>query len=1549
MTDAPDSFHGDEIAVIGMACRLPGAPDVQHYWRNLREGAESITFYTEEELRAAGVGDALLANPEYVRSGGGRIDGIELFDAGFFGLVPKEAELLDPQHRLFLELAHTGLEDAGYDPATYDGLIGVFAGAGRANYLLQNLASNPDLLEAVGPVAATLASDRDFLPTRVSYLLDLKGPSINVQTACSTSLVATHLACQSLLTGECDVALAGGSSITTLATTGYLWHEGSVYSNDGHCRAFDANASGMVGGNGLALVVLKRLEAALEDGDAIRAVIKGSAINNDGSAKVGFTAPGVDGQAEVIAQALAAGEIDPRTVTFVETHGTGTALGDPIEVAALTKAFGAPTDKPGHCALGAVKTNIGHTNAAAGAAGLIKAALALQHGELPPTLHFDQANPDCDLDKSPFYVNTELRDWQTEGHPRRAGVSSFGMGGTNAHVVLEQAPTPAASGPSRATKLLVLSAKTESALDTATSNLAEHLRSPGELDLADVAYTLQVGRTRMPHRRIALGGDPAQAATVLTSGDPERTSTGLDEATERPVVFMFPGQGAQHIHMGRELYDSEPLFRADVDQCCELLKPHLGLDLRDLLYPGDADAELATERLTETRHTQPALFVIEYALARLWMSWGVKPAGMIGHSIGEYVAACLASVLSLEDALQLVAARGAMMQALPAGDMLSVALPEDEVTPLLGDELSLAAVNGPALCVVSGPAGAVANLQEQLNARDVTCRVLHTSHAFHSSMMDDIVEPFAAKVAGVQLSPATIPCVSTVTGDWIQPADWAEPDYWASNLRQPVRFADGARALLAGGKRALLEVGPGTTLGGLVRMQPDAAGRTVISSMRHVQDGRGDLDTLLWAVGRLWISGVSVDWAGFNGDTRRQRVPLPTYPFESERYWVDAGDAGGAAAPSPAAAATAKKQDVGDWFYLPSWQRSPAPTAGSPQGRWLLVEDEAGLGDRLAEHLSGVDVVRARAGDGFSQADDGAYTFDLSSRADHGALLDAISSTGGPLTRVVHLCNVVRDGADEADLSTLASAQARAFDSLLYLVQGIGEKFADESIHLQIVSNDLFDVTGDAGSHAERALALGPCRVIPHEYENLTCAHVDVQLDDPLVIERITAECTEPASEAVAAYRGAHRWIQAFAPARLAPAEPSAAWRRAGGVFLLTGGLGGMGLTLADHLAGLDDSKLVLLSRSGLPDRDAWDAHLDAHDGDRTSRQIRAVRALEARGAEVLVAAADVADAAAVAAVVQAATERFGPIRGVVHAAGTSTGGMMALRTAEAAAEVLDPKVAGTMALKQALREQPLEFFALCSSLASVQGGVGAADYCGANAFLDALAQTADPTPFVTLSWDAWSEVGMAAETDVPEALREERARYLALGVSCEEGAEVFARAVSSSHRHVYVSTRDLTARLAHEAGGADTGAPVDDAASDQATAPASAAPKAAGHARPDLPNPYVAPKTDAEKKIADAWREVLGVGEPGVNDNFFELGGHSLLLWQLHGMLRKQFDTEITIADLFAHPTISALAQHATGDDKGPAFDEAQDRAAKQRAAMGRRGKAARKGPRSQ
>ncbi|MBW4685861.1 MAG: SDR family NAD(P)-dependent oxidoreductase [Komarekiella atlantica HA4396-MV6] len=1510
--------NGSEIAIIGLAGRFPGAKNVDEFWHNLQNGIESISFFSDEELLEAGIDAELLSQPNYVKAYA-VIEDAELFDANFFGFNPRDAEMTDPQHRIFLECAWEALEKAGYDSETYNGSIGVFAGSNLSGYLL-NIYFNQNIRNSVDERQIAIAGDKDYLATRTSYKLNLTGPSYTVQTACSTSLVAVHLACQSLLNGECDIALVGGVSMSASRKAGYLYNEGGINSPDGHCRAFDAKARGTVCGEGVGIVVLKRLEDTLNDRDFIHAVIKGSAINNDGSNKVSYTAPRIEGQAKVIKTAQIIAELEPETITYIEAHGTGTSLGDPIEIAALTQAFQSSTKKQGFCAIGSLKTNIGHLDAAAGVAGLIKTVLALKYKQIPPSLHFEQPNPQIDFANSPFYVNNKLAEWKTDKHPRRAGVSSFGIGGTNAHVILEEAPICITKESiSRPWQLLVISAKTQTALESATTNLANYLAEHPDTNLADVAHTLQVGRRNFSHRRVLLCQDIPDAIKTLTAPNQQRVLSNFSEIHNHSIVFMFPGQGAQYVNMGRELYATESVFRQQVDECCELLKPHLKLDLRDIIYP--STVETTQEQLKQTSLTQVALFVIEYALAKLWMAWGVHPQAMIGHSIGEYVAACISGVFSLEEALTLVVIRGRLMQQVEPGSMLSVSLSAKEIQSMLGSELSLAASNAPSLCVVSGATHAVEVLQNRLTQQGVDCRRLHTSHAFHSQMMEPILEPFVRHLKEVDLKSPQIPFVSNVTGTWITSEQATSPNYWARHLRQPVLFNEGIAELQQ--PRILLEVGPGRTLTTLAKRQL-ASQAVVLTSLRHPQEQISDVAFLLNTLSRLWLSGLQINWAGFYAKEQRRHIPLPTYPFERQRYWIEANPE--AALSEAWQKSLSKKLDIADWFYMPIWKQSTPleffqgkELATEQNTCWLVFIDEYGVGGEVVKRLKQHhDVVTVKIAEKFTKLNEYTYTINPQQSDDYDTLLQELRKESLIPNALAHFWSITPNDTlpcNELKEQTFEDCQNLGFWSLLYLTQALGRQNISNSLKLRVVTNNLYHVIGDEKLCPEKATILGPCKIISKEYPNINSCLIDVVIPTSNIaptqkfIDYLITELTTQQTENIVAYRGYHRWIQTFEIVRLDESTPSKTKLKQRGVYLITGGLGGIGLVLAEYLAKTVQAKLILIGRKGLPERSQWKQWLETHDSqDRVSRNIQKMLVLEELGSEVEVKSADIANYEQMQVAVAEALEKFGQINGVIHAAGIAGGGIIQLKTQDIANSVLAPKVKGTLVLEKILNLQKinLDFLVLCSSQSSILSEFGQVDYCAANAFLDvyAHARTSKSDQFtVAINWGTWQEVGMAVETVLPEQLKLQREEDIKKGILPQEGAEAFNRILLSSLPHVVVSPQDLQTVIEQNNSFNYL---------EQELALLSETSQTnlskLSHPRPNLANAYIAPCNEIEQTLADIWQQFLGIEKVGIHDNFFELSGDSIITIQIVAKA-NQLGLKLTSQQMFLHQTIAELA----------------------------------------
>jgi len=1334
------------IAVVGMSGRYPGANSISEFWDVLAQGEEKISFYSNEELLEAGYDPQLVEDPSFIKARPVYRRPMA-FDAAFFGYTPREAEIIDPQQRIFLECAWEALEDAGYDPHEFPGPIGLYGGSGMT-YNLFNLIDNRKVMASMGGLAVTTSNEKDYFATRVGYKLNLRGPCVTVQTACSTALVGITFACQSLLTHQTDMALAGGASILPSEMGGYHYTDGGIVSPDGHTRTFDAKGRGTVFGSGAGVIVLKRLSDAIADGDNIHAVIRGYGINNDGSSKVGFTAPAVDGQAAVCLEAMAMAGAHPESIAYIECHGTATPMGDLVEISALSKAFRAYTERRQFCAVGSVKTNIGHMDAAAGVAGLTKAILTLKHRIVPPSLHFETPNPEIDFPNTPFYVNTHNTVLERGDGPLRAGISSFGVGGTNTHIILEEAPELAPTSPGRPYEVIAISARSEKALEKMCLNLARWLEKHPEAVLADVAHTLSVGRRTFAHRAIAVVRSHEEAIAALRGeGVPLlRASKDRDPAA---TVFLFPGQGSQYAGMAASIYRNEPAFAGVVDACCAVLQPLLGRDLRELLFAQGAEREAANEQLRNTAYTQPALFVVEYALASMWMAWGCEPDAMIGHSIGEYVAACLAGVFELEDALRVVCERGRLMQSMEPGAMLAILAPEAEVSAhALAAGASVAAVNSPGTTVVAGSFAAIEALEARCAELDLPVRRLVTSHAFHSAMMEPMLDAFRDVLATVRLQPPRRRFLSNVTGQWIEKAQATDPEYWVSHLRQPVRYAEDLSAVLQEGPAVLLEVGPGRVLGSLATQHPARTpAHPVLASLPSADSADDDL---LWAtttVGRLWLEGRPVRWADYRSEQKRRRISLPTYAFDhDEEYFIEnqrrtvADDV----------ASPRKIADVSKWFHYPSWERCSPIRPQLPSSGCALAFVDGGPASAHAVaclQARGWDVIQVRASDQWRAHGPDEYLLRPGCREDYEQLASELQRLGLTPTLAVHAWGMA-EGDDSAELERHEQLIDKGFTSLLYLLPQLNAISHGERLPVLVLIDELQDVVGERPRLPTRAAAVGPIRAALAECPNLDVRLVDIDSASATQsgIVAILGEAFAQQSEDPVAYRRGQRWKQSFKPLDTALDDEARFGLRDGGVYLITGGMGGIGLVIAEAIAKRVKARFALLGRSALPPREMWE--VVSQGDDLVAEKVRRVMRMEGLGAEVATYGVDVADLAGMKAVVTNVEARWGKIDGVIHSAGVAGGGVMLLKTPEQFNEVLRPKVAGALVLDALFAERPMDFFILCSSLNAFLGEGGISDYIGANAFLDAFAASRShwATPPLSVQWDSWEDVGMVAK-----------------------------------------------------------------------------------------------------------------------------------------------------------------------------------------------------------
>ena len=1498
---ATKSRRLEPIAIIGMRGRFPGANDLDAYWQNLAHGVESIAILTREEMHAAGIPDDISRLPGYVNASP-VLEGVDQFDAEFFGFSARDASLTDPQHRLFLETAWETLEDAGYDPASYSGAIGVFGGCELSTYLYQ-LYSNIDSLKYVDSMQLMVTNDKDHLCTQVAYRLNLRGPSVTVQTTCSTSLVAISLACESLHARRCDMALAGGVTVRVPQRGGYFYTPGSILSPDGHCRPFDANAQGTIVGSGVGLVALKRLEDALASRDNVRAVILGIGLNNDGNDKVGYTAPSFRGQAGAIRAAHASSDVSPESIGYVEAHGTGTILGDPIEVSALTEVFKEKTDGRGFCGIGSVKSNFGHLSCAAGVAGLIKTVLMLERRAIPPTLHYNTPNPAIDFTSSPFYVANTLRPWRPNGAARHAGVSSFGVGGTNAHVILEEAAVKPALRQRRPYQLLALSARTEAALDNAITNLATHLRAHPKLDLADVAFTLHVGRHGFRHRRVLTMRSDDRDGIIAALSKPERSLCGV-AVSKREVVFMFPGQGSQYPEMGAELYKSEAVVRKAVDRCAHLLEPVLGADLRRIIFPGRRRRKAAAEILKDTRWAQPALFTVGYALSELWRSWGIRPSAVIGHSVGEYVAATVAEVMTVKDALRLIAERGRLISTLPRGSMLAVMAPAETAERFVDEEISLAAVNAPKLSVLSGPDGAIQRVESVLVRQSVAARRLHTSHAFHSAMMEPILATFENLLADVKLSEPTIPFVATMTGDWAN-GTVTQPKYWTAQLRSAVRFADGVRTIAdseaVSHKDAIyLELGPGNTLVTFVKQIINDNGKlsTCLTSLPGPNDQRSETEVILSSLGQLWANGVDIDWDGFHQTERRRRVSLPTYPFERQSYWIG---------PRPdATAAGHEARDTSSWFYRPVWREAASPKGDQrsldERHRILVFDEQTGLGTRVAERLRalGAQPIIVQQGGHFQHINDHTYTVDPSQPDNFQHLAAKVCDPETRLAGVIDCWTAAPPGNTDLDAAATISLL-----SPMRLAHALSNHSTVRPLPVLLVARGSTRVHDGDVVDPPRALGIGPARVLPQEHPGLRLAHVDVDSDSS-VADLLVAELEADASEPALAFREGRRFVADYEPVAIDSINPPKELPEHPVVFI-TGGLGHMGLSLAEALRTHLGARLALVGRGVLPEPSEWTAKSNDQTVSPELRRVLArLAAMREKGDEVLALTADFNNGAQVEAAVDATIAHFGQIDLVIHGAARIDPAAFA-SAAESGPAVVDaqfsPKLHGLFYLIKALRGREPRRWVLHSSISTVLGGLGLGVYSGANAVLDAIA-LAGGDHWLSIDWDAWDNAGEAGAPGMP------------VPIYPVEGQEVFLRLLGAEiGSPALVVVGDLTSRLNAWVRHAD--------AEPQKTA------KVEGHPRPNLATPFIEPRTPTERGLAEIWGAQLGVASVGVHDRFFDLGGHSLLAVQVAAEIRDRFEIEIPVLKLFQAPTVAELAVII---DKAKASSSVEEEPAKPR-----------------
>jgi acyl transferase domain-containing protein/acyl carrier protein len=1474
--------NSSAIAIIGMSGRFPGANTVAEFWKNLCEGKETIKRFDHAELSEAGLPQDLLQNSLFVPARG-ILEKIDCFDAAFFSYTPREAELLDPQQRIFLECAWSAIEDAGYNPLQQLPHTGVFAGCNQNTYQLFHVIDSEETLSKIHGLV--IYSDKDFLATRVSHKLNLQGPSYTLQSACSTSLVAIHAACQSLLALECDMALAGGVSVV-FPQVGYMYQPGGVFSPDGHCRAFDQKAEGTLGGDGVGIVVLKRMEDALKDNDNIYAIILGTAINNDGSHKASYAAPSVEGQMRVIQETLEVADVDPTTIQYIETHGTGTPIGDLVEITALQRIFEAHHVGIGACKIGSLKPNIGHLDQAAGVANIIKAALSVKHGIIPPSLYCESPHPELNFDSSPFEINTQLSEWPVKKFPRRAGVSSFGFGGTNAHAILEETPVFNKKNRSstRSSHLLLISARSKKALNSYSEAIKEYLLHQSCESFSDVAYVLKTGRPYFNKRLFLVADSAINAKEILSNKDSKFYLEGdFNPEKTLPLYFLFPGQGAQYIQMGKGLYESEPFFQQEINMAAKLLHNY-NIDLLELIFPTGEDVLVNEEKIYQARYSQLILFIFEYALAKLFLYYGVKPKGLLGHSIGEYAAACLAGVFSFEDALQLVLCRGELVQQLPSGVMLSIEIAVDEMTShflVKEEKISLAAINTPKHCVVAGEEKYILLLEGELQQRKINHQRLRVSYAFHSPMLEPILASFHQTVSSLTKSAFNIPFISSVTGDWITQAQATSSTYWVEHLRQSVLFSKGSGVLLRDGPGLFLEVGPGKILGSLIKQSPDfSSHHIVLNSVRPAKRNESDIKIFLIVLGNLWLNGVDINWKNYYAHENRQRISLPTYPFERTRYFLSPKKLDGVSANKTK---KSYRLPLQHWLYAPTWTRMPLyknDATRNTDSCFFAVSTELDFVQLLKTTVekNNMRFYGAILSEDSIEKMDNIFQINYTLQKGFDKMIEYFNENNQHPDKILYAISL-----SKKKYTVTPQENLKVFLGFIQLLIKINTL---KPLQLLITTTGSRDVLGTEELNEIYYPLLGIVRVVSQEYPHLNCRIVDFEVSIPFqyYMNDLIEEWMSWADEKIVAYRGKSRFCERFESCMIKN-QKTHEFIKMGSVILITGGLGEVGLILASYLVKKYQARLILVGRSSVPEKTEWDKYV----------KFKSLKNMLDEGATILFEQADVSDRDQMHRVFSNAMHQFGKIDGIIHAAGVS-GSQIFKGLKDTREEDIDlhfkAKVEGVKMIKSLLDEMkiPVQFCILQSSLFGIVGGPGTGIYSAATSFMDSFALSqargGNINPrWISINWDAWLPAHFTSN-----GLSD-------LAMTPEEIHQVFECILASWQQgNIVVSIFDLHEKIEKWS---ENHINESDYSDNQIKNQ---------YDRPELSTRYIAPDSDIEIIVAKLWEKTLGINHIGVSDDFFELGGDSLSAMQLTAYIKEKFPIELQIIDLIENPTVTKL-----------------------------------------
>lgn len=1485
-------YNGLEIAVIGISAKFPKSSNVATFWENLKEGKEMISFFSDEELKEAGIGEKLIQNPNYIKANG-YIEDSNYFDATFFGYSPDEAEVMDPQIRHFYEQSWKAMEDAAIVPDKFKGLIGLYAGAtSKFDWTASKF------IEGKATWESSQLINKDHLATRVAYKLNLKGPAITMYTACSTSLVTINSACFGLLTGQCDVALAGGVTISP-EKKGYMFEEGMISSPDGHNRTFDEKAAGTVAGSGVGVVVLKRLDEAIEQNDHIYAIIKGFAINNDGNRKVGFTAPSIEGQAEAIRSAMQMAEVSPESISFVECHGTATNLGDPVEVEGLKLAF--DTEKRNFCSLGSVKSNTGHLDSAAGVAGFIKTALCLKNKTLVPSLHFKNPNPKMELDKSPFNVNTQTKQWINNKYPLRAGVSSFGVGGTNAHSILEEPPLSKTYKENGDFKILTITGKSKKALENNTENLVQHLKNNEEINLSDVAYTLNIGREHFPFRRAIVCKNIADIESV----QPEAISP---VHNKRNTVFMFSGQGAQYVNMGKDLYNKIPYFKTEFDKCSESIINRLGFDIREILF---SENENDINKIDQVLFTQPIKFSFEYCLAKLLINLGIEPDYLIGHSFGEVGVACLSGVFSFDDAIEVVAMRAELMESVAPGLMMSVNLPEEKLKEYLVkfSKISLAAVNGEEICIVSGTTEDINELEKIINEDGNETIILKVPRAGHSEMMEPIMGKYKDRIAQMNLNSPQTPYISGLTGTWIKTEQATDADYWSRHLRETIRFYDGIGTILEKGEAVFIQLGSDRGLTSFAEIHEKNCNKeTVVNLIRHKKEIIDDHKFLTNQLANIWLKGAKVDWNKFYKDEKRKKISLPTYEFDKQKFEARAdlnslinkklGNLGDD---------QNKRRMMSEWFYLPSWEHSALLSSNHKveNENILVFRNKSNISEKVVKNLEkrNANITEIYLSNVFEIVNESNISINANNE-DFEKIKHVLIESNKKFHKIIHLWSseLISRNEEVSDCEV-----NKGYKAITYIVKELIETL-ERNAQIISITVGSYDIYNTDQLCPERTMVGTALKVLGQEHPGIYTKLLDIDeytIENEGGIKDILTDIYTQSKEKVVAYRYGKRMIESYKALDMQTTEKSNLLKT-NGVYLITGGLGNIGLDIAEYLAKEYKAKIILIGRRDFPKPEEWESFLNTN-GDKhvISKKINAIKGIKDSGGEVRIYKTDIGDYDKFNSVFELAKNEFQEINGIFHLAGNTNQDHfvpLSNMTDEITENHFKPKIHGFNTLKQILRNHQIDFCFLTSSVSSILGGIEFGAYACSNAYMDtAVAAEAKyrDNPWINVNLDGW--ISRRSEIEVSEqsnsyVLTDEGTKLIENILSLKErGINSVVQSISdfNNRANKWITNLNLEG---DDVKGVDSGK--EEVVEDS-------------YPRPDISSQYVEPRNEKEQRIAEIWCMFFRYDKIGIDDDFFELGGNSLKAMRLLTILYKEFGIRIKVKEMFKRPTIALIAEY--------------------------------------